>query len=103
MIEKYWDGYGQEQLWHTDHRWMDEWMDELNWFFAYDVNSGKLRTTLIIFTCISLPTGTNGKLLAAIGKFSITIGKLIIGKALATNGEEITNAMIDNNILAIYW
>ena len=43
-----------------------------------------------------MPIGTNGKPLAAIGKF-------VIGKTLATNGEEITNAMIGNDILANYW
>ena len=52
---------------------------------------------------ISLPIGTNGKPLAAIGKFPNAIGKLMIGKTLATNGEEITNAMIGNAVLAIYW
>ena len=50
----------------------------------------------------SLPIGTNGKPLAAIGKFSSAIGKLMIGKTLATNGEEITNAMIGNDVLANY-
>ena len=54
-------------------------------------------------TCISLPVGTNGKPLAAIGKFSTAIGKLMISKTLATNGEEITNAMIGNDVLANYW
>ena len=47
--------------------------------------------------------GTNGKPLAAIGKSPIAIGKLMVSKLMATNGEEITNAMIGNNILAIYW
>ena len=50
-----------------------------------------------------MPIGTDGKPLAAIGKFPSVIGKLMIGKTLATNGEEITNAMIDNDILAYYW
>ena len=53
--------------------------------------------------CMSLPRGTNGKPLAAIGKFPNAIGKSMIGKTLATNGEEITNAMIGNAVLAIYW
>ena len=53
-------------------------------------------------TRISLPIGTNGKLLAAIGKFLIAIGKLMIGKTLATSGEEITNAVIGNDVLANY-
>ena len=52
---------------------------------------------------ISLPIGTNGKPLAAIGKFSSTIGKLMTSETLATNGEEITNAMISNDVLANYW
>ena len=52
---------------------------------------------------ISLPKGTNGKPLAAIGKFPNAVGKLMIGKTLAANGEEITNAMIGNDALAIYW
>ena len=52
---------------------------------------------------MSLPIGINGKLLAVIGKFPNAIGKLMIGKALATNGEEITNAMVGNDVLAIYW
>ena len=54
-------------------------------------------------TRISLPIGTNRKPLAAIGKLFIAIGKLMIGKTLAINGEEITNAMIGNDVLAIYW
>ena len=48
--------------------------------------------------CISLPIGTNGKPLAAIGKLI-----LIIDKTLATNGEEIINAMTGNDVLAIHW
>ena len=51
---------------------------------------------------ISLPIGTNGTPLAATGKFPSAIGKLMIGKTLATNGEEITNAMIGNDELANY-
>ena len=51
---------------------------------------------------ISLPIGTNGEPLAAIGKFPSAIGKLMIGKTLAINGEEITNAMIGNDELANY-
>ena len=51
---------------------------------------------------ISLPIGTNGKPLAAIGKFPSVIGKLMIGKTLATNGEEFINVMIDNDELANY-
>ena len=51
-------------------------------------------------TRISLPIGTNGKPLEAIGKFSSDIGKLMIGKTLATNGQEITNVMISNDVLA---
>ena len=47
--------------------------------------------------------GTNGKPLTAIRKFPTVIGKLMIGKTLATNGEEITNAMIGNDVLANYW
>ena len=35
-------------------------------------------------THISLPIGTNGKPLAAIRKFSSAIGRLVIGKTLAT-------------------
>ena len=57
----------------------------------------------VITTCISLPIGTNGKPLEAIGKFPSAIGKLMIGKTLATNGEEIANAMIGNDALANYW
>ena len=41
-------------------------------------------------------------LIPIIGKFSSAIGKLMIGKTLATNGEEITNAMIGNDELANY-
>ena len=53
--------------------------------------------------CISLPIGTSGKPLGAFGKFSSAIGKSMTGKTLATSGEEITNAMIGNDLLAIYW
>ena len=52
---------------------------------------------------ISLPIRTNGKSLAAISKFSSAIDKLMIGKTLATNGEEITNVMIGNDVLGNYW
>ena len=48
------------------------------------------------------PMGTNGKPLAAIGKFPSVIDKLMIGKTLATNGVEITNAMIGNDELVNY-
>ena len=51
---------------------------------------------------ISLPIGINGKPLAAIGKFPSAIGKLMIGKTLATNGEKITNAVIGNDVLSNY-
>lgn len=49
---------------------------------------------------ISLPIGNNGKPLAAIGQFPSSIGKLMVGKPLATDGEEIANAMIGNDVLA---
>ena len=39
---------------------------------------------------------------AAIGKFPNAFGKLMIGKILTTNGEEITNAVIGNDALTIY-
>ena len=52
---------------------------------------------------VSLPIGTNGKPLAAIDKFSSTIGKLMIGKTLDTSGKEINNTMIGNDVLAICW
>ena len=55
------------------------------------------------FTHISLPIGTNGKPLAPIGKFHSAIGKLMIDKMLAPNGEEVTNAMIGNDVLPICW
>ena len=60
-------------------------------------------TSLRVHTHISLLIGTNGEPLAATGKFPSAIGKLMIGKTLATNGEEITNAMIGNDVLANYW
>ena len=49
-----------------------------------------------------MPTGANGKPLAATGKFATVVGKLMICKTLATNGEDITNAMIGNDALANY-
>ena len=48
----------------------------------------------IITSSISLPMGTNGKPLAAIGNFSNAIGKLMIGKTLATNVAEITKWLV---------
>ena len=50
-----------------------------------------------------MPIGTNRKLLAAIGKFLSATGKLMIGKTLATSGEEITDAMVGNGVLTINW
>ena len=55
---------------------------------------------LEICTCILVAIGT--RTLAAIGKFPNAIGKLMIGKTLAANCKEVTNAMIDN-VLANYW
>ena len=55
---------------------------------------------LEICTRILVAIGT--RTLAA-GKFPNAIGKLMIGKTLAANGEEITNAMIDNDVLTYYW
>ena len=46
---------------------------------------------------------TNGKSLTAIGKRPSAIGKLMIGKTLAAIGNETTNSMISNDVLAIYW
>ena len=54
-------------------------------------------------SCISLPIGTNDKPLAAIGKFSSAIGKLMISKTLATSGEEITYTTIGKDVLGTYW
>ena len=51
---------------------------------------------------ILLSIGTNGKPLAAIGKFPCVFGKLMIGKTLATNREEISKAIIGNDELANY-
>ena len=44
-----------------------------------------------------MPIGTNGKLLVN-GKFPSAIGKLMVVKTLATNGKEITSAMIGNDV-----
>ena len=52
---------------------------------------------------LPLLIGTNDKPLGAIGKFPNAIGKLMIGKTLTTNEEEITNAIIGNDVLANYW
>ena len=50
-----------------------------------------------------MPTGTNRKPLAAIDKIPNAIGKLMMGKTLASSEEEITNAMVGNDVLAIHW
>ena len=55
------------------------------------------------YSLTSLLIATNGKPLAVITKFPNAIGKLMIGKTLATNGEKITNAMIGNDVLEFYW
>ena len=59
--------------------------------------------TTFVATRISLPIGTNRKPLATIDKFSNAVGKLLINKILATNEEKITNTMIGNDVLEIYW
>ena len=41
--------------------------------------------------------------MAAIDKFPNAMDKLMMGKILASNEEEIANAMIGNDVLAIYW
>ena len=46
---------------------------------------------------------TNRKPLAAIDKIPNAIGKLMMGKTLASSEEEITNAMVGNDVLAIHW
>ena len=83
------------------------------WSHSVVLNTGPLHWEFSALTlmslsiarhpCISLPIGNNGKPLAAIGKFHYTIGKLIIDKTLATNGEKIANAMIGNDVLTIHW
>ena len=50
-----------------------------------------------------MPTETNRKPLAAIDKIPNAIGKLMMGKTLASSEEEITNAMVGNDVLAIHW
>ena len=52
--------------------------------------------------CRTLPMVNHWQLLP-ISKFLSASGKLRIGKTLATNGEEITIAMIGNDVLANYW
>ena len=52
---------------------------------------------------LTLSIATNGKPLTAIGKFSNAIGKLMVGKTLAIKGDKITRAMVDNDVLEIYW
>ena len=42
-------------------------------------------------------------LIGAICKWLAAIGKLMIGITLATNGEEITNAMVGNDISVNDW
>ena len=70
----------------------------------FDFVDAPLTITIEQFlACVSLLIGTNGKPLAAIGKFLSAIGKLMIGETFATNGDEITNTMIDNDVLANYW
>lgn len=50
---------------------------------------------IVVFNnCKSFP---NGKTLAAVVKFSKAIGKFMIGKFLATNGEKLTNPVIGNH------
>ena len=49
-------------------------------------------------SCISFPVGTND-----INHWQLLVNFLMTGKTLATNGEEITKAMIGNDVLAIYW
>ena len=73
---------------------------QLQLYSILQQNQNKIFYTL---SHISLPLGTNGKPLAAVGKFPSAIGKLMIGKTLATDGEEITNAMTGNDVLANYW
>ena len=94
-----------------------DWLFLLNWIGALTVSPllklppWKLEPQFILWSlfllrllfCISLPRGTNGKPLPAIGKFPSAIGKSMIGKTLATSREEITNAMIGNDVLTIYW
>ena len=72
---------------------------QLQLYSILQQNQNKIFYTL---SHISLPIGTNGKPLATVGKFSSAIGKLMIGKTLAKDGEEITNAMIGNDVLAKY-
>ena len=63
--------------------------------FLYTVVRTILRPEIVVFNnCKSLP---NGKTLAAVEKFSNAIGKFMIGKLLATNGEEMTNPVIGNH------
>ena len=50
-----------------------------------------------------MPTETNRKPLAAIDKIPNAIGKLMMGKTLASSEEEITNVMVGNVVLAIHW
>ena len=77
----------------------------INDFLLYSdlISHEHTQTHTKTHTCISLPIGTNGKPVATVGKFPSAIGKFMIGKMLATNGEEITNAMIGNDVLANYW
>ena len=50
-----------------------------------------------------MPIGSNDRSLGAIGKFPSVIGNLIIDKILDTNGKEVTNLIIGNDVLVNYW
>ena len=55
-----------------------------NFCHAYQILSVKQPLPTPSLAHISLPIGTNGKPLTAISKYPSVIGKLIIGKTLAT-------------------
>ena len=71
----------------------------------YHIHYTAATLTLYIykFTHVSLPIETSSKLLAVVGKFSNAIDKLMVGKTLATNVEEIINATIGNDLMAFDW
>ena len=62
--------------------------------FAINIRNIYFKNCLIR---ISLPVGTTGKPLAAIGKFANVISKLMIVKTFVSKGEEITNVIIGND------
>ena len=109
LLESWSPKHGCYVKWSYEKICAGKFNDTKHQFCIQNIKSLYARTVLKNFAqkvntkcCILLPIETSGKTLESISKFPNGIAKSKTDKTLVANGEESSNAMIGNDVLAIY-